>query len=77
MQTAPQSTPPPSRPLVLIDGTEKVEISGTAAFMIRMIIEQRGFFNASYNKGVVHFHFSGKEQTANMQSELNCLPQGA
>lgn len=69
--------PPAVPPLLIEDGKEKVEVSGVAAYMIRMILADRDFFNRTYNKGVVHFHFSGKEQSANMQSELNCLPQGA
>lgn len=62
-------------PLVIHDGELQIEVGGAAAYMIRLIVEQAFFFNAPYNAGVIHFHFSGKEQTANVKSELNCFPQ--
>lgn len=58
------------RPLLIVDGKEQKTIDGAAAAMIRMIAEQAAFFNAPYNTGVIHFHFSGNGQAANIKSDV-------
>ncbi len=70
----PANEPPPAR-IIIIDDSRKVEISGAAAQMIRMIVEQANFFNAPYSAGVVHFHFNGRERSANLRSELTLQTQ--
>lgn len=57
--------------ITIIDGAHRFELDGATAMLIRMVVEQRNFFNAAYNAGVVHLHFSGKDGTANMKSELD------
>lgn len=70
--------PPTSpRPLTIVDGGREIKVTATAASIIRMIIEQQSYFNAPYVAGVVHLHFSGREQTANLKSDLDFCPQAA
>lgn len=58
-------------PIVIRDGDKEVKVYGVAAMMIRMIAEQTKFVNAPYNAGVLHFHFSGSQQSANMKTDLS------
>lgn len=74
MSTDANSLP---RPLVIVDGDKKIQVIATAANMIRMIAEQQLFFNAPYNAGVVHFHFSGKDHSANLKTDLDIVTSAA
>lgn len=72
-----EPVPPAPRSLTITDGGQVFTISGAAAVMIRMIREQASFFNAPYCAGAVHFHFSGKEQSANIKTDVDYKPQEA